>query len=99
MAVIVPHPAEIAALKHEGWFRDHIERIGGVVAAIAQDTAPRTVVHRPPPPGHGADSIHCEMVESIDGWHAHVGWDRAHFYMGSTNSHAIQEAAAAVVGR
>jgi len=99
MSFVVLHPANIAELTHEDWFRGHMARIGDTVASIARTTAPRAAVHHPPPPGHGADSIHSVCEDSFEGWHARVGWDAAHFYMAFTHSHAIQEAAFAVVGR
>lgn len=96
---VVPHPAAIEHLKHEEWFRSHMQRIGETIVGISRTTAPRSLIHRAPPQGHGADSIHAVIEETFDGWHTKVGWDQAHSYMAFTKSHAIQEATVAVVGR
>lgn len=88
---VIVNEAEIKALARAEWFRSEMQTRADAVAAAARPRAP----HRT---GAGAASIHGEVVSGADGYEGRVSWDTAHAYMRFQHSHAIQDAARAVIG-
>jgi HK97 gp10 family phage protein len=75
------HEAELAAVAHAEYVRARLAGFGGQIGAAAKATAPRAAVHRGPPSGHGADSIHAKTVLEDGEWTVRVAWDQLHAYM------------------
>lgn len=67
-------------LRHES-LRSAVREAGETIAARARAAAPRSAVHHGSAPGHGADTIHAELVLDDGEWVARVGWDQLHAYM------------------
>jgi hypothetical protein len=88
---VIVNEAEIKALTRADWFRSEMQTRADAVAAVARPMAPRRS-------GAGASSIHGEVVLGAEGYEGRVSWDSAHAYMKFQHSHAIQNAASAVIG-
>ena len=88
---VIVHHAEIKVLPRAGWMRPEMQTRADAIAAQARGRAPRRT-------GAGAASIHGEVVDAGDGFEGRVSWDIAHDYMRFQHSHAIQDAARAVIG-
>lgn len=88
---VIVNSAEVKALARAEWMRTELQARSDAVAAQARGRAPRRT-------GAGAASIHGEVVSAGDGLEGRVSWDSAHAYMRFTHSHAIQDAAHAVIG-
>ena len=87
----IPTPAALTARARAGWLRPEMPTGAEPMAALARGRAPRRT-------GAGAASIHGEVVDAGDGFEGRVSWDIAHDYMRFQHSHAIQDAARAVIG-
>jgi hypothetical protein len=79
--VLVFDDIALEAVAHDLGIRHEVLKVAEDIASTARTTAPRSPVHRTPPSGHGADTIHAEPEFRDGEWEAKVGWDQLHAYM------------------